>query len=92
MNTEPARLIASITGGVAALITLLVAFGVDLTEDQKTAILGIVAVAAPIIAGLFIRQNVYSPNSVETIAADQYNAGVPPTEPQPDIPPPAEAN
>ncbi|MDQ3540044.1 MAG: hypothetical protein M3440_05095 [Chloroflexota bacterium] len=91
MNTEPARLIASITGGVAALIALLVAFGVDLTEDQKTAILGIVAIAAPIIAGLFIRQNVYSTNSVKTISADQYNAGVPPTEPQPDIPPPAEA-
>ncbi|MDQ3540481.1 MAG: hypothetical protein M3440_07310 [Chloroflexota bacterium] len=80
MNTEPARLIASITGGVAALIALLVAFGVDLTEDQKTAILGIVAVAAPIIAGLFIRQNVFSPASAQKLADTQYQAGLPPAE------------
>ncbi len=38
MNTEPARLVASIIGVVSALIALLVAFGVELTEDQKTAI------------------------------------------------------
>ncbi len=77
MSTEPARLIATITGGVAALIALLVAFGIDLTEDQKTAILGAVAVAAPIVAGFVIRSQVVSPNTAYEVAVQSANTHVP---------------
>lgn len=89
MKTEPAQIIGWITAAAAAAIALLVAFGVELTEDQRTAILSAVAVIAPILAGLAIRFRVYSPATVEKIADTQYIAGTPPTEPQPDVPPPA---
>lgn len=46
---EPVLTVASITAGVTAIIGLLVAFGLDLTEEQRTAILSIVAVVAPLI-------------------------------------------
>ncbi len=58
MNTEPAITIASVTALVAALITLLVAFGVDISTDQKAAIMGVVTIGAPIVAGLLIRRKV----------------------------------
>ena len=43
---------ATITAGVGALITLLVAFGVPITVDQESAILGLVAVLGPIIVAV----------------------------------------
>jgi multidrug resistance efflux pump len=89
MKTEPAQIIGWLTGLAAAVIALLVAFGLDMDQTQQAAILGVVAVVAPIIAGLIIRFNVYAPATVERIADKQYEAGVPPTEPQPDVPPPA---
>jgi hypothetical protein len=89
LQTEPARIISTITAAATALVALLVAFGVDMSEDQRTAILSAVAVAAPIVGGLVIRQNVYSPAAVEKVADRQYEAGKPPTEePQPEVPPP----
>lgn len=90
LQTEPAQIIAYITSAVSAGIALFVAFGPDLTEDQTAAILGAAAVLAPIIAGLITRSRVYSPASVEKIADQQYVAGVPPTEAQPPVPPPAQ--
>lgn len=46
---EPLVSTATITAAVSAAIALLVAFGVDLTETQTTAILGVVAVLAPLV-------------------------------------------
>ena len=58
MNTEPAVTIGSIVALVAAIITLLVAFGVDVTAEQRDAILSVVAIGGPIAAGLLIRRKV----------------------------------
>lgn len=58
MSNEPAVTIGSVTALVAAAITLLVAFGVDISTDQKAAIMGVVTIAAPIVAGLLIRRKV----------------------------------
>lgn len=58
MTTEPALTIGSFTALAAAAITLLVAFGVEVTEEQQTAILGFVAVAGPIVAGFLTRKRV----------------------------------
>lgn len=58
MKNEPAVTVASITAVVAALIGALVAFGVDLSDDQQKAILALVAVAGPVIAGLVTRSKV----------------------------------
>lgn len=62
MKNEPILTTASITAAVSAIIALVVAFGVDLSETQTTAILGVVAVAAPLIVTL-ARKHVWSENS-----------------------------
>jgi len=48
MSNSPVWSAATVSAIVAALITLLVAFGVPLTEQQSTAIMGFVAVVSPI--------------------------------------------
>lgn len=58
MNREPVVTVASITAAVAALIGLLIAFGVDLSDDQQKAILAVVAVAGPLVAGIVSRSKV----------------------------------
>ena len=69
MSKEPAITIGSISAGVSAVIALLVAFGVPLTEDQQTAILGVVAAAGPIVAAVITRRFV-SPAAKNTHRAD----------------------
>ncbi len=49
MKTEPVISTATITAAVSAVIGVLVAFGVPLSEDQKVAVLALVAVAAPLV-------------------------------------------
>lgn len=62
MKYEPLISISSIVAGATAIIALLVAFGVPLTEDQKVAILGLVGVLAPVIVALVTRGKV-TPNA-----------------------------
>jgi hypothetical protein len=90
MNKEPLLSVGTIVAVVAAILVFLKSFGVDISDGQQEAVRNLVAVLAPIVLAFVARQFVYSPNSVETIATEQYSAGVPPTEPQPEIPPPAE--
>lgn len=92
MNREPLITTGSIVAIIAAVLVFLKSFGVDITADQQDSVTNLVAILAPVVLALVARQFVYSPNSVETIAAEQYNAGVPPTEPQPEVPPPAAVN
>lgn len=68
MKTEPVISVGSITAAVTAVIALLVAYGFDISGDQQTAILGIVAVLAPMIAMAFTRGKVYSPASAQKAA------------------------
>ena len=42
-QSEPVRLGALIIGAIGAILALLVAFGVDMSADQQTAILGVTA-------------------------------------------------
>ena len=63
MKYEPLISISSIVAAATAVIALLVAFGVPLTEDQKVAILGLVGVLAPVIVALVTRGKV-TPNAV----------------------------
>tara|TARA_R100001244_G_scaffold6385_8_gene7500 strand:+ start:604 stop:813 length:210 start_codon:yes stop_codon:yes gene_type:complete len=60
-KTEPA-LVAGITAAVAAVLALLVAFGLDMTAEQQTAILGVVAVVAPLVAAIVTRSKVTPAN------------------------------
>lgn len=62
MNTEPAILIGSIGGLVAAALALAVAFGAPITPDQAKLVVAFIALLAPVVAGLLIRPQV-TPNS-----------------------------
>ncbi len=61
-TTEPVRLGALIIGVIGAALALLVAFGVDLSADQQTAILGfaaaVIAMASAIGVGEWVRNRV----------------------------------
>jgi hypothetical protein len=48
MTNSPVWSAATVTAIVSALITLLVAFGVPINQDQTAALMGFVAVVAPI--------------------------------------------
>ncbi|MFF0721357.1 hypothetical protein [Micromonospora sp. NPDC003816] len=63
-STEPVMSAGAITAAVTAVLTLLVAFGLDLTEGQTTAILGVVAVVGPIVAAWWGRRSAYAPATV----------------------------
>lgn len=58
MNTEPVVTIAAVASAVGAVITALVSLGVEITEDQKVAALGLVATFGPLIAAYFQRRKV----------------------------------
>lgn len=58
MKNEPAVTVGTITAVVSALLTLLAAFGLDLSSDQTAAVVGVVAVLAPIVASLITRSKV----------------------------------
>lgn len=58
MRSEPVITTATITAAVAALLGLLVAFGVDLSDDQQKAILGVIAAVGPLVAAYFARSRV----------------------------------
>ena len=54
-DNEPAITAGGITALVSALIALGAAFGMPITDAQKTAILSLVAIVAPIAVGLVVR-------------------------------------
>ncbi len=83
---------ASLSAVLFAVFAILKASGVNVTDDMTTGINALILslCAIPAVSGLITRFFVYSPNSVEAIANTQYNAGLPPIEPQPEVPPPAE--
>lgn len=68
-QSEPLLTVGTITGFAVALVTLLIAFGIHLTGDQRTAILGVVAVAAPFVTAVVGRTKVYSPRTVVNLLA-----------------------
>lgn len=69
MKNEPALTVGAITALVTAAIGALVAFGVDVTPDQRDAILGlVVAIAgvAPFVSALITRHFVSPADKVNT--------------------------
>ena len=68
--TEPIVTTGWISALVAAVIGLLVAFGLPLTDEQQVAVLGLAAVVAPIVVALLGRRSV-----VEYASSGQVRAG-----------------
>lgn len=70
LREEPARLTASIVAAVGAVLALLVAFGVPVTDTQQSAILSVATIVLPLLTGFVIREQVYAPATVKKIAVD----------------------
>ena len=77
MDKEPAAIVGTITAVVTAAIALLVAFGVNLTDEQQKAILAMVAAVAPVAAALIIRGRVYAPATTQALVDDAAATGTP---------------
>lgn len=63
-SANPALTVGGVASAVGAVITLLIAFGVDLTKEQVEAILGVVLVAGPVVLAAITRARVYAPATV----------------------------
>lgn len=61
---EPLFTVGGITAAASALLALVAAFGLDLTDDQQAAVLGVIGVLAPIVVALWGRRKVYAPATV----------------------------
>lgn len=61
---EPLLAVGLFTALLVAAFGLLISFGVPLSDSQQSAILGLVAAAAPLITALIGRLRVYSPRTV----------------------------
>lgn len=61
---EPLLSVGLFTTFVIAAIALLISFGVPLSDKQQSAILALVAAAAPLVTALIGRLRVYSPRTV----------------------------
>lgn len=77
MSREPSVIIGFITAFAAGLIGLLVSFGLDLTDDQRNSVLAMVSIVAPLIAGVIIRFNVFSPNKTQELVDVAYKIDPP---------------
>ena len=72
---EPVLTTAGVTAAAAAVVALVVAFGVDLTPAQTEAILGVVAVAAPLVVIIARRWVTPSADVVEQRTGGEVVAG-----------------
>jgi hypothetical protein len=64
---EPALTVGTITAVSAAVLSALVAFGLDISDTKVKAILAIVGILAPLVAAWFTRRRVFSPATVERL-------------------------
>jgi hypothetical protein len=69
-ETEPLVAPASITAAVGALLSLMVAFGLDLTEQQTGAVLAAVTLVAPLVLFFLARRKVFAPATVRAMVVD----------------------
>jgi hypothetical protein len=65
VKREPLRTVSAVVSIVGALLSLAVAFGLDLTKDQQAAILGVATVVAPVVIALVVRPRVTPVPSVK---------------------------
>jgi hypothetical protein len=66
-STEPLWSVGAITAVVTAGLALLVSFGVPLSDDQQSAILGFLAAFAPLAVAALGRSKVYAPATVSRL-------------------------
>jgi len=69
-EAQPLWTVAGLTAAAAATVTLVVSFGLEITDDQQNAILGFVAVAAPTVVAWWGNRKV-TPDQRVVVAVDK---------------------
>lgn len=75
-DNEPAVTGGSVVAVVTALLALVVAFGVPITDQQREAILAVVGVVAPLAVALLVRKHVTPTAKVEDQVAQAVSEAV----------------
>lgn len=75
MQTEPVWTVGSITAVTTAVLALLVAAGLPIGDDLAKAILGLIAVAAPLVMAAVTRGRVYAPATVRNLTGSELPRG-----------------
>lgn len=76
MDTQPVVTTAWFTSLGAAVLALLFAFGVPIDDDQKAAILTVLSIVGPLIAGYVARRWAYAPATVRELGTARYFDGL----------------
>ena len=71
LKVEPAL----VTGAVSAILVLVTAFGLPLSEDQKAAVLGSIVPVLVLVQALVTRGQVTPNTKVDKLLADAYVGG-----------------
>lgn len=64
---EPLISVGTVTTLAAAVLALLVAFGVHMSDDTRATILTLIGVLAPIVVTVVGRSKVFSPKTVRSL-------------------------
>lgn len=69
LDKEPAIAVSTVTAFLTAILGMGAAFGLDLSEEQRTAVISVIAPTAAIIflIGPVIRQTVFSPRTAQSL-------------------------
>ncbi len=73
---EPLLTVGTIGSGVTAVLALLVAFAVPVTQAQQVAILGVFLFAAPFLVAIAGRSRVFAPATVAKLVASERQKAV----------------
>ncbi len=57
-NRQPVLTVAAVQAALSAVLTLLVSFGVDVTDAQAAAVLGVWATVGPLVFAVWARRHV----------------------------------
>lgn len=66
-SKEPVLKPAAITAAVGFVLSLAISFGLDLSDVQQGAILGLATIAAPFVAGWLARRRAWSGRKVAEV-------------------------
>lgn len=75
MGSEPVVTTATITATATAILALLVAAGLDISDELRMAILGVIAVLAPLVVIVARRWTVPTARVVEHVQGGEVVAG-----------------
>lgn len=81
-RTDPSGLFGSIVTALGAILALVVAFGVEIDETQREAILGTAVALGPLVTALLIRRHAWAPATVDRRLVEQARALGAPAHPE----------